>query len=81
MLLTAVEYIEGTPTTISETRDKGTLASETRVTAAEIHLTELKKNNYIIYACEETIKWHKSKRPVLLAAKMEKIKIAQIKPE
>ena len=44
MLLTAVEYIKGTPTTISETRDKGTLASETRVTAAEIHLTELTQN-------------------------------------
>ena len=49
MLLTAVEYIEGTPTTISETRDKGTLASETRVTAAEIHLTELKKKTIILF--------------------------------
>ena len=50
MLLTAVQYIKGTPTTISETRDKGTLASETRVTAAEIHLTELKKKQ-LYYLC------------------------------
>ena len=53
MLLTAVQYLEGTPTTISET--PGT--KEPWLARPEsLHLRELTKKHYIIYACGETIK-------------------------